>query len=152
MPRNPLDDVDWDALRRYQKLIYLVPLIALVAFGALTSYYIVQPEEEAVIKRFGRVVAQREPGLHFKLPFGIDTAQMVPTARVLKQEFGFGTVGIDGRANYRKDQQHRDESLMLTGDLKVIDVEWVVQYRVSDPDKFLHQVREPEETLRDISE
>ena len=44
MPRNPLDDVDWDALRRYQKLIYLVPLIALVAFGALTSYYIVQPE------------------------------------------------------------------------------------------------------------
>ncbi|HAY99220.1 MAG TPA: FtsH protease activity modulator HflK [Opitutae bacterium] len=152
MPRNPLDDVDWDALRRYQKLIYLVPLIALVAFGALTSYYIVQPEEEAVIKRFGRVVAQREPGLHFKLPFGIDTAQMVPTARVLKQEFGFRTVGIDGRANYRKDQQHRDESLMLTGDLKVIDVEWVVQYRVSDPDKFLHQVREPEETLRDISE
>ena len=85
MPRNPLDDVDWDALRRYQKLIYLVPLIALVAFGALTSYYIVQPEEEAVIKRFGRVVAQKEPGLHFKLPFGIDTAQMVPTARVLKQ-------------------------------------------------------------------
>ena len=152
MPRNPLDDVDWDALRRYQKLIYLVPLIALVAFGALTSYYIVQPEEEAVIKRFGRVVAQREPGLHFKLPFGIDTAQMVPTARVLKQEFGFRTVGIDGRTNYRKDQQHRDESLMLTGDLKVIDVEWVVQYRVSDPDKFLHQVREPEETLRDISE
>lgn len=152
MPRNPLDDVDWDALRRYQKLIYLVPLIALVAFGALTSYYIVQPEEEAVIKRFGRVVAQKEPGLHFKLPFGIDTAQMVPTARVLKQEFGFRTVGIDGRANYRKDQQHRDESLMLTGDLKVIDVEWVVQYRVSDPDKFLHQVREPEETLRDISE
>ena len=152
MPRNPLDDVDWDALRRYQKLIYLVPLIALVAFGALTSYYIVQPEEEAVIKRFGRVVAQKEPGLHFKLPFGIDTAQMVPTARVLKQEFGFRTVGIDGRTNYRKDQQHRDESLMLTGDLKVIDVEWVVQYRVSDPDKFLHQVREPEETLRDISE
>lgn len=152
MPRNPLDDVDWDALRRYQKLIYLVPLIALVAFGALTSYYIVQPEEEAVIKRFGRVVAQKEPGLHFKLPFGIDTAQMVPTARVLKQEFGFRTMGIDGRTNYRKDQQHRDESLMLTGDLKVIDVEWVVQYRVSDPDKFLHQVREPEETLRDISE
>ena len=61
-------------------------------------------------------------------------------------------MGIDGRTNYRKDQQHRDESLMLTGDLKVIDVEWVVQYRVSDPDKFLHQVREPEETLRDISE
>jgi membrane protease subunit HflK len=152
MQRNPLDDIDWDAIRRYQKLIYVVPLFILVAVGILTSYYIVQPEEEAVVKRFGKVVAQKEPGLHFKLPYGIDTAQMVPTARVLKQEFGFRTQGIEGRTNYRKDQQHRDESLMLTGDLKVIDVEWVVQYRVSDPDKFLHQVRDPEETLRDVSE
>ena len=80
MPRNPLDDVDWDAAKRYKKLVFLVPLFILVAVGAMTSYYIVQPEEEAVVKRFGSVVAQKEPGLHFKLPFGIDTAQMVPTA------------------------------------------------------------------------
>jgi membrane protease subunit HflK len=152
MPQNPLDDVDWDAVKRYKKLVLIVPLFLLIAVGALTSYYIVQPEEEAVVKRFGLVVAQKEPGLHFKLPFGIDTAQMVPTARVLKQEFGFRTQGIDGRTSYRKDRMHRDESLMLTGDLKVIDVEWVVQYRVSDPDKFLHQVRDPEQTLRDVSE
>ena len=152
MPQNPLDDVDWDAVKRYKKLVLIVPLFLLIAVGALTSYYIVQPEEEAVVKRFGLVVAQKEPGLHFKLPFGIDTAQMVPTARVLKQEFGFRTQGIDGRSSYRKDRMHRDESLMLTGDLKVIDVEWVVQYRVSDPDKFLHQVRDPEQTLRDVSE
>jgi len=152
MQRNPLDDVDWESFRKYQKLIWLLPLLALLVVGALSSYYIVQPEEEAVVKRFGRVVAQKEPGLHFKLPFGIDTAQMVPTARVLKQEFGFRTQGIDGRTTYRKDRAHRGESLMLTGDLKVIDVEWVVQYRVSDPDKFLHQVRQPEQTLRDVSE
>ena len=121
------------------------------AVGALTSYYIVQPEEEAVVKRL--VWSSRKRArLHFKLPFGIDTAQMVPTARVLKQEFGFRTQGIDGRTSYRKDSMHRDESLMLTGDLKVIDVEWVVQYRVSNPDKFLHQVRDPEQTLRDVSE
>jgi membrane protease subunit HflK len=151
-PRNPLDDIDWDAVRQYQKLIYILPALLLLALGAYTSYYIVQPEEEAVVKRFGKVVAMKEPGLHFKLPFGIDTAQMVPTARVLKQEFGFRTQVVGGRTSYRKDQQHRDESLMLTGDLKVIDVEWVVQYRVSDPDKFLHQVREPEKTLRDVSE
>ena len=122
MPQNPLDDVDWDAVKRYRKLVLLVPLFILTAVGALTSYYIVQPEEEAVVKRFGLVVAQKEPGLHFKLPFGIDTAQMVPTARVLKQEFGFRTQGIDGRTSYRKDSMHRDESLMLTGDLKVIDL------------------------------
>ncbi len=152
MQRNPLDDIDWDSLRQYRKLVLAIPVILLIAVGVLTSYYIVQPEEEAVVKRFGRVVAQKEPGLHFKLPFGIDSAQMVPTARVLKQEFGFRTRGIDGRTSYRKDQQHRDESLMLTGDLKVIDVEWVVQYRVSDPDAFLHKVRDPEQTLRDVSE
>lgn len=152
MQRNPLDDINWDAVRRYQKLIYVIPLLLLVGLGAWTSYYIVQPEEEAVVKRFGRVVAQKQPGLHFKLPFGIDTAQMVPTARVLKEEFGFRTQSVEGRTTYRKDRAHRDESLMLTGDLKVIDVEWVVQYRVSDPDKFLHQVREPKQTLRDVSE
>lgn len=152
MQRNPLDDINWDAVRRYQKLLYIIPVLLLVGLGAWTSYYIVQPEEEAVVKRFGRVVALKQPGLHFKLPFGIDSAQMVPTARVLKQEFGFRTQSIQGRTTYRKDQAHRDESLMLTGDLKVIDVEWVVQYRVSDPDKFLHQFREPEETLRDVSE
>lgn len=152
MQRNPLDDINWDAVRPYQKLIYVIPLLLLVGLGAWTSYYIVQPEEEAVVKRFGKVVAQKQPGLHLKLPFGIDSAQMVPTARVLKQEFGFRTQSVEGRTTYRKDQAHRDESLMLTGDLKVIDVEWVVQYRVSDPDKFLHQFREPEQTLRDVSE
>jgi membrane protease subunit HflK len=149
---NPLDDIDWDAARRQAKWLYIIPVVLIIAIGALTSFYIVQPEEEAVVKRFGKVIGQKEPGLHFKVPFGIDTAQMVPTARVLKQEFGFRTQGLDGRTQYRKDGQLGDESLMLTGDLKVIDVEWVVQYRVSDPSKFLHTVRNPEQTLRDVSE
>lgn len=149
---NPLDNIDWESFRPYKKLIFILPVLIIVAVGAITSYYIVQPEEQAVVKRFGQVVAQKQPGLHFKLPFGIDTAQMVPTARVLKQEFGFRTESVGGRTQYRKDRGHRDESLMLTGDLKVIDVEWVVQYRVNDADKFLHQVREPKQTLRDVSE
>lgn len=153
-PRNPLDNIDWDAARQQAKWLYILPIIALFVMGILTSFYIVQPEEEAVVKRFGKVVGQKEPGLHFKIPFGIDTAQMVPTARILKQEFGFRTrsQNSNSRANYSKNQTHRDESLMLTGDLKVIDVEWVVQYRVSDPAKFLHKVRDPEQTLRDVSE
>ncbi len=150
--RNPLDDINWEEFRRYKKLILPVIAVIMIVSGILTSYYIVQPEEEAVVKRFGQVVALKQPGLHFKVPYGIDTAQMVPTARVLKQEFGFRTDSVEGRTTYRKDQRHRDESLMLTGDLKVIDVEWVVQYRVSDPDKFLHRVRHPEQTLRDVSE
>lgn len=127
-------------------------VIAIVLIGAVTSFYTVQPEEEGVVKRFGRVVAIVDPGLHFKLPFGIDRVRTVPTARVLKEEFGFRTHGVDERTDYRKDPTHRDESLMLTGDLKVIDVEWVVQFRVSDPDKFLHRARDPVQTLRDTSE
>jgi len=152
MQRNPLDEIDWDSARRQIRLLFFLPIVLAIGIAIFTSFYIVQPEEEAVVKRFGKVISQKEPGLHFKLPFGIDSAEMVPTARVLKQEFGFRTTAIDGRTQYRKDGVHRDESLMLTGDLKVIDVEWVVQYRVSNASKFLHTVRNPEQTLRDISE
>ncbi len=130
----------------------LAVLALLLIAGLWSSIYTVQPEGEAVVKRFGRVVAIREPGLHFKLPFGIDRAIFVPTARVLKEEFGFRTVDAGQRSSYQKSRAHQDESLMLTGDLKVIDVEWVVQYRIADPDRFLHQVRNPSATIRDISE
>ncbi|MCA1778903.1 MAG: FtsH protease activity modulator HflK [Xanthomonadaceae bacterium] len=122
-------------------------------WAAMTSFYTVQPEERAVVKRFGAVIGINDPGLHFKLPFGIDQVQFVATERVLKQEFGFRTEGTraSGRTAYSP-QQFEDESLMLTGDLNMIDVEWVVQYRINDPIKFLYQMREPTRTLRDISE
>jgi modulator of FtsH protease HflK len=134
------------------KTLLAVPLLLLLLLGAYTSYFTVQPEEEAIVKRFGAVVATKPPGLHFKLPFGIDTVTNVPTARILKEEFGFRTVGVGDRTAYQKGQEQREESLMLTGDLKVIDVEWVVQYRISDPVRFLHAVRDPRKTLRDTSE
>ena len=125
-----------------------------VLWMASTSFYTVQPEQRAVVKRLGAVVGITDPGLHFKLPFGIDRVQLVATERVLKQEFGFrssAATSSDGRTVYRQ-RDFEDESLMLTGDLNVIDVEWVVQYRINDPIRFLYQVREPTRTLRDISE
>jgi modulator of FtsH protease HflK len=128
-------------------------IIALIALWAtFSSFYTVQPEERAVIKRFGAVIKTADPGLHFKLPFGIDSVQLVKTERVLKQEFGFRTQNIDGDRTEYSAEDHPDESLMLTGDLNIIDVEWVVQYRISDPMKFLYHQRNPEGTLRDISE
>jgi modulator of FtsH protease HflK len=145
---NPIEEI----IRRYGRLLIVLPIIGALLLFATTSYYIVQPEEEAVVKRFGRVIAIKQPGIHFKVPFGIDRVQAVPTARVLKEEFGFRSIGTDNRTQYRKDNLNRFESLMLTGDLKVIDVEWVVQYRISDPDKFLHRARDPRQTLRDNSE
>lgn len=129
-------------------------VVLLLVWGVMTSYYTVQPEGQAVVKRFGRVVGIRQPGLHFKLPFGIDKQTFVPTARVLKHEFGFRTVGEDRTTGtqYRKSPVHHDESLMLTGDLKVVDVEWVVQYRVDNPDLYLHRVRDIDQTIRDSAE
>lgn len=132
-------------------LIGAAVLILLIA-GAMTAIYTVQPEERAVVKRFGAVIGTTDPGLRTKLPFGIDRAQHVATERVLKQEFGFRTEGFqDGRTRYST-RSFDDESLMLTGDLNVIDLEWVVQYRIADPIRYLYRVREAERTLRDISE
>jgi modulator of FtsH protease HflK len=124
----------------------------LVVWGALTTIYTVQPEERAVVKRFGRVSGIADPGLHFKLPFGIDAIQIVATERVLKQEFGFRTEDVSGDRTRFAPGRYPDESLMLTGDLNIIQVEWVVQYRISDPVKFLYGMREPTQTLRDLSE
>lgn len=123
----------------------------LVLWGAWTMFYTVQPEQRGVVKRFGAVVDITEPGLHFKLPFGIDSVQLVATERVLKEEFGFRTVGSSQPSRYA-DAEFPDESLMLTGDLNMIDAEWVVQYRIADPMKFLYAMREPVRTLRDLSE
>ena len=117
-----------------------------------TLVYTVEPDGRAVVKRFGKVVDVADPGLHFKLPFGIDTATFVPTERILKEEFGFRTVEAGRRSEYRVDGDLLAESLMLTGDLNVIDVQWVVQYRISDPEKYLHQVRRQTDTIRDVSE
>jgi modulator of FtsH protease HflK len=134
-----------------QLAIGLVVLLAAVV--VFTSFYTVQPEERAVVKRFGAVHGITDPGLHFKLPFGIDTVQKVATERVLKQEFGFRTADSSGPDRTRfSTQNFLDESLMLTGDLNIIQVEWVVQYRIADPIRYLYGMREPTRTLRDLSE
>ena len=135
------------------KVIGSIVLVLLIIWAVMTSFYTVQPEQRAVVKRFGEVVGISDPGLHFKIPFGVDQIQRVATERVLKQEFGFRTTGTDGTGRTRYSQQTFEaESLMLTGDLNMIDVEWVVQYRIDDPIKFLYEMREPTRTLRDISE
>lgn len=128
-------------------------VVALLIWGAFSCFYTVQPEERAVVKRFGAVYDVTPPGLHFKLPFGVDSVQRVPTERVLKQEFGFRTERATARERTQfSDRDFTSESLMLTGDLNIIEVEWVVQYRIADPVKYLYNMREADRTLRDLSE
>jgi modulator of FtsH protease HflK len=130
--------------------IAIFAVIALLAVGAWTSYYTVPSDSVAVVQRFGKYSAEVPPGLHFKFPFGIDVATIVPVKRQLKQEFGFTTPGAADP--FQSPTDGRRETEMVTGDLNAALVEWVVQYRISDPVKFLFEVREPGATLRYVSE
>jgi len=132
--------------------VIILVILALVALGAWTSYYTVPSDSVAVVQRFGKYLKDVPPGLHFKLPLGIDTATIVPVKRQLKQEFGFTTPGAGDPYQSPRPREGKRETEMVTGDLNAALVEWVVQYRISDPAKFLFEVREPSETLRYVSE
>jgi membrane protease subunit HflK len=126
-------------------------LVLLILIALLTSFYTVGPEQIGVVLRFGRYVRSTDPGLHFKLPYGIENVTKVPVQRQLKQEFGFRTRSAGVRSDYTK-RGYEGEANMLTGDLNAADVEWVVQYRVVDPERFLFRVRNVQPTFRDMSE
>ena len=132
--------------------IIVLAVIALAGLGAWTAYYTVPSDSVAVVQRFGKYLKEVPPGLHFKLPLGIDAATIVPVKRQLKQEFGFTTPGASDPYQSPRPRGEERETQMVTGDLNAALVEWVVQYRISDPVKFLFEVREPSETLRYVSE
>ncbi|MEQ8526131.1 FtsH protease activity modulator HflK [Gracilimonas sp.] len=122
----------------------------IVALLGFSTFFTVDPEEVGVVVRLGKFVETVEPGLNYKLPL-IDQVELVPVERQLKQEFGYRTVQAGVQTQYQK-AGYEDESLMLTGDLNLADVEWVVQYRINDPYSYLFKVRNAESTLSDISE
>ncbi len=146
----------WDQVGPYLQLItpkrVIIAIVAVFFIAVLaTGFYTVETDEVAVILRFGQYLGQGEPGLHFKLPLGIDTAIPVPVKKVFKEEFGFRTLRAGVRTQYDT-RDYPDESLLLTGDLNIADVEWVVQYRIADPQKFLFDIRDGTRALRDLSE
>ncbi|MEM7677779.1 MAG: FtsH protease activity modulator HflK, partial [Myxococcota bacterium] len=126
--------------------------IAGAAILLWAAVYTVPSDSVGVVQRFGRYIKQVPPGLHFKLPMGIDVATIVPVKRQLKQEFGFTTPGAKDPHQSPRPNDTRRETQMVTGDLNAALVEWVVQYRILDPVKYLFEVREPSETLRYVSE
>jgi membrane protease subunit HflK len=114
------------------------------------TFFQVRPEEVGVITRFGKYIRQEKPGLHLKIPI-LERVYKVAVERQHKEEFGFRTTSTGIKSQYTKTGT-QDVSMMLTGDLNMADVEWVVQYRINDAYKFLFKVREPVNTMRDISE
>lgn len=129
-------------------LLIIVVLALLVVFNSYTQ---IGAEEVGVITRFGKYDRTVESGLNFKVPL-LEAVYKVPVERQQKQEFGFRTESAGIRSEFSKDDNARDESLMLTGDLNLAEVEWVVQYRIENAYEYLFKVRNPETTLRDISE
>jgi membrane protease subunit HflK len=121
--------------------VIMFAILGALVVGAWTAYYTVPSDSVAVVQRFGKYLKEVQPGLHFKFPLGIDLATIVPVKRQLKQEFGFTTPGATDP--YQSPVDGKRETEMVTGDLNAALVEWVVQYRIADPAKFLFEVREP---------
>lgn len=112
-----------------------------------TSTYSVRTDEQAVVLRFGKHVRTVGPGLHLKAPVPIESAIKVATDHVYKVEFGFRTALAGVKTQYASGNW-LDESLMLTGDLNLVNVQWIVQYKIKDPVSYLFKVRDVESTIR----
>ncbi|MFT6802843.1 MAG: membrane protease subunit HflK [Salibacteraceae bacterium] len=132
---------------KYRNIIIMVFISLMIFFS---TFFQIEPEEVGVITRFGEYVRKVEPGLNMKMPF-IEEVYKVPVERQQKLEFGFRTLKAGVNSKYTRSGA-KEESLMLTGDLNLADVEWVVQYRINDPYNYLFKVRNPQNTLRDVSE
>ena len=133
--------------KHYRKILLGLVLLIIV----FTSIKTVGPEEEGVVLYVGQYNRTVEPGLHFILPFGIEEMEKIPVQRQLKQEFGFRTIE-PGTSTAYSNESFADESLMLTGDLNLANVEWVVQYRIVNSYHYLFRVRNADKALRDMSE
>jgi membrane protease subunit HflK len=139
---------------RWLKPTTFAVIVAVVAALILsgTSFYIVDQTEEAVITRLGKYAGTSGPGMHYKLPFGIDRVYPVKTRVVQTEQFGFRTLKSGVETVYSEGGDFSQESTMLTGDLNIVDVEWIIQYRIVDPVAWLFNVQETRQTIRDISQ
>ncbi len=133
------------------KIIILAVLAIPILVAAFTSYFVVDQKELSAVLRFGRFNRIAKPGLNLKLPFGLENNYNVPAQVVLKEEFGFRT-DVPGVNSIRSTQDFPGESIMLTGDLNIVDVEWIIQYRIHDVYNWLFKIEEKNKTIRDISQ
>jgi membrane protease subunit HflK len=133
-------------------LVRLVIVVIALIVLAVTGYYQVEPDEVGVVQRFGEHVRTTQPGPHFKIPFGVETVAKVPTERQLKMEFGFRTLQAGIQSTFAAPPDVVDEAIMLTGDLNVAVVEWIVQFRIKDEKAYLFNVRNVGETFHYMTE
>lgn len=135
-------------LMPYRKALGVLGLLVLGFVIVSSSYYKVELDEEAVVTRWGKYLETTNAGPHLKIPL-VDEVVILKTKKVLQEEFGFRSVKAEGSNQYT---EKTDESNMLSGDLNVADVEWVVQYQIAEPAKYLFNTKTPQQNIRDVSE
>jgi len=143
---------DFRRIRSHSGLVPLVLAGAFVLWSLFSAVFTVPAESVGVIQRFGRYHGEVNPGLRFKIPWGIDRVTVVPVQRQLKEEFGFATSGATFRFQASAPSEWALETTMVTGDLNTALVEWIIQFRIEKPFDYLFNVRNPANTLRDVSE
>ncbi len=148
---NDLIDMIKQKFSQYSRYTVWIVLVVLVIIGLTGVIYSIGPDEVGVIQRFGKYIGLSSPGLHTKIPFGIDKVTPIKVEKIFKEEFGTRGVGtgVKTGTSYGVDLE---ESLMLTGDLNILDVRWIVQFKIKDPIKLLFVVRNPLQVIRDVSE
>ena len=144
-------NIDLEQFKSFIPLAVGVLVLVAVIAAVSTVFFTVPLDSEGVITRFGRYYRTEGPGLQLKLPFAIEKVEIVPVQAVQKQEFGFRTK-LAGRVTVYEERKYPDEALMLCGDLNCATVEWAVQYKIKDSKDYLFNVREKEDTIRDVSE
>ena len=138
---SPSGNTGWDSIKKYAKygLVALVALVVLI--GVFTSFYTVDDKQQAVVTTFGKVTEVADAGLHFKLPFGIQKARMVDVNVYQKIELGYSSEGL---------VVDQGESKMITGDYNIVNVDFFVEYRITDPVQYLYSSNNPEMILRNL--
>ncbi len=134
--------------RGFWVIIAIIVILIIIS----SSFYTIGVNQVGIVQRFGKYVRTTSPGLNFKLPWGIEKLTKVPVRLIKKEEFGLRTLRAGVRTQYARSTAYLNESLMLTGDLNVAVVPWIVQYRINDPYKYLFKVRDVTGTLRDLAE
>ncbi len=146
------DNKGTDRILRFLKMLSAVPILILFLLFSLPSMiYTVQTHEVAVIQRFGKYNRTEQPGLHFKMPWDLESVYRVPVLTNLKMEFGFRTTQAGVRSQYDTGSRYDAVSMMLTGDLNLVDVSWIIQYEIKDAKEYLYNVRSVDVNLFDLS-
>jgi len=134
---------------KFGKISFGIILILVIALYLASGIFVVAPDEQGVVRRFGKFVRIESPGLNYHLPYPIETVVTPAVTQVKRIEIGFRTIAVGPPTRYR---QIPTEALMLTGDENIVSAEAIVQYKIKDPVSYLFNIILPEQTVKSAAE